>query len=461
MKSTGWIVAAAGALGVALAAGLACSSQKSDIPVAANQLGPDDPLAAGQDLFLHSTWGLEALNAWPTTDFMLNLMKSEPAVFGNQFANFGFLPDPNDDFPLGFKRGSTDPTRVYMTCASCHTARLPDGRIWMGAPNEALDVGRFQIEVDKRWVAAGHPSMLSATTAANDLLTGPGRVQAQASDTDPLVSDDIPVAYDLGQRGWLSKMGTSRDLRSEVYLSLFGFGAGYPDDQHAVVPFPSDDVLASFVSFFGSLDPPAAPAGDPNLIAKGQAVYQSAQCDSCHKLGDLVDEGVVTVDPNANGLDRLPGADPNYPRGSVHTSAIEWATLTGASLPSGDGGTSDAGASDASVDDGGADAGTGVGDGFQAYIAFIVKHHLQISPSDGYVVPDLRGLWASAPYLHNGSVGTLDDLLNPSAARAATFQNDGFTVDTTLSGNASYGHEFGAQLSADDKAALVAYLRSL
>ena len=87
MKSTGWIVAAAGALGVALAAGLACSSQKSDIPVAANQLGPDDPLAAGQDLFLHSTWGLEALNAWPTTDFMLNLMKSEPAVFGNQFAN--------------------------------------------------------------------------------------------------------------------------------------------------------------------------------------------------------------------------------------------------------------------------------------------------------------------------------------------------------------------------------------
>jgi hypothetical protein len=457
------IVVLALALVAAALSPVACSSPAPPVPVAANELAQGDPLAAGQDLFLHSTWGLEALNAWPPTEFMLGLMKSEPAVFGNQFASFGFLPDPNDDFPLGFKRGSVDPSRVYLTCASCHSARLPDGRVWLGAPNEALDVGRLQVEVDKRWVAAGNPSMLSTIDQGRDLQTGPGRIQA-ASDTDPLISDDIPVAYDLGKRGWLSKMGTSNNLRSEVYLSLFGFGAGYPDDQHAVVPFPSDDTLTSFVAYFGSIDPPAAPTGDPSVIARGQAVYQNAQCDSCHKLGDLANEGVVTVDANPNGLDRLPTADPSYPRGSVHTSALEWATLTGATLPGDagdagtDAGTSDAG--DADAGDGG-DGGVSFGDGFAPYIAFIVKHHLQVAGSDGYVVPDLRGLWASAPYLHNGSVGTLDDLLNPATARAPTFQNNGFTVDTTLLGNANYGHEFGTNLSSDDKSALVTYLKSL
>jgi hypothetical protein len=387
---------------------------------------------------------------------MLNLMKSEPEVFGNQFSQFGFVPDPNDDFPVGLKRGSVDPTKVLLICSACHVAKLPDGRVWIGAPNANLDLGRFTLEVNKRWVAAGNPSLIDTVSATKDGELGPGRTPAEQSESDPLIPDDVPAAYNMSKRTWLSKMGNVRDARSEVYLSLFEFGLGYPDSQHAMVPFPSDSDLAPFVEFFTTWDPPTAPPGDANLIAQGKAVYENAKCDSCHHLGALDQQGITTLDMASDGKDRLPGDDPNYPRGSVHTSGLQFADLMGVPLPGADGGAPDGGSA--------ADAGGGglsVGNGFGPVLQFIAKHELNVGSSDGYSVPDLRALWASAPYLHNASVATLDDLLKPSSERATSFVHDGFTIDTTLERNGNFGHEFGTTLSASDRAALVAYLNSL
>jgi hypothetical protein len=95
----------------------------------------------------------------------------------------------------------------------------------------------------------------------------------------------------------------------------------------------------------------------------------------------------------------------------------------------------------------------------------------------------LEGIWAAAPYLHNGSVPTLAELLKPAAARVATFQigasydlvNLGlsvdqpglsFTLSTTAcdargSGNSRCGHEYGTRLPADEKSALLEYLKTL
>lgn len=40
-------------------------------------------------------------------------------------------------------------------------------------------------------------------------------------------------------------------------------------------------------------------------------------------------------------------------------------------------------------------------------------HKAELIPtSNGYIAPPLDGVWATAPYLHNGSVPTLEDLLN-------------------------------------------------
>ena len=96
----------------------------------------------------------------------------------------------------------------------------------------------------------------------------------------------------------------------------------------------------------------------------------------------------------------------------------------------------------------------------------------------------LQGIWAAAPYLHNGSVPTLADLLKPAADRPASFpvgraydltrlglaatQPAGPTSTLTTtgcearnSGNSRCGHEFGVWLSPDDKAALLEYLKTL
>jgi mono/diheme cytochrome c family protein len=95
----------------------------------------------------------------------------------------------------------------------------------------------------------------------------------------------------------------------------------------------------------------------------------------------------------------------------------------------------------------------------------------------------LEGIWAAAPYLHNGSVPTLAELLKPSAQRASKFslgskydiENVGLVVtqDASVptrsvtdcsdlnSGNSRCGHEFGTSLSEQDKKALLEYLKTL
>ena len=94
----------------------------------------------------------------------------------------------------------------------------------------------------------------------------------------------------------------------------------------------------------------------------------------------------------------------------------------------------------------------------------------------------LYGIWATAPYLHNGSVPSLADLLKPAAQRPATFavgpnydttrvglagQQPGAYVRTTTgcdargSGNSRCGHEFGTTLTDAEKAALLEYLKVL
>jgi hypothetical protein len=77
----------------------------------------------------------------------------------------------------------------------------------------------------------------------------------------------------------------------------------------------------------------------------------------------------------------------------------------------------------------------------------------------------LTTLVASAPYLHNGSVPTLEALLETSDIRPATFilgrGQGAFTFDTHLPGNRNTGHEFGTKLSAEEKRDLVAFLKGL
>lgn len=112
-------------------------------------------------------------------------------------------------------------------------------------------------------------------------------------------------------------------------------------------------------------------------------------------------------------------------------------------------------------------------------------HRAQLLPNRGYVAPPLDGIWATAPYLHNASVPTLEDLLN-SPQRPVFWkrifenteanydkekigwkysreisQTDSETYDTTLPGYGNGGHKFGDRLTVEERRAVIEYLKSL
>lgn len=99
-----------------------------------------------------------------------------------------------------------------------------------------------------------------------------------------------------------------------------------------------------------------------------------------------------------------------------------------------------------------------------------------------YKARPLNGIWATAPYLHNGSVPNLFQLLSPPNERSKTFCvgsrefdpknvgfvsddskgcGDYFTFDTNQPGNNNQGHDFAKDLEDDEREALLEFLKTL
>jgi len=107
--------------------------------------------------------------------------------------------------------------------------------------------------------------------------------------------------------------------------------------------------------------------------------------------------------------------------------------------------------------------------------------------TSGYLAVPLTGLWLRAPYLHNGSVPSLMDLLEPPAKRPRRFYRGNdvydparvgfvsdkpsvrraggtytfFPYDTSVPGNGNGGHLHGVDLPPDSKLALLEFLKTL
>lgn len=104
---------------------------------------------------------------------------------------------------------------------------------------------------------------------------------------------------------------------------------------------------------------------------------------------------------------------------------------------------------------------------------------------NGYMAPPLDGIWATAPYLHNGSIPTLEDLLNSSqrpekwkrsfGTAASEYDNEKvgweYTVEsisgssliynTTLPGYGNQGHTYGDDLTEEERKNLIEYMKTL
>jgi mono/diheme cytochrome c family protein len=201
-----------------------------------------------------------------------------------------------------------------------------------------------------------------------------------------------------------------------------------------------DDRFADVLAFINSIEAPSFPETlDSEKVTKGKAIFEG-NCSGCHgTYGNDESYPNLLVD-----LDRV-GTDPVLAQSNfAYTDFIDWYNTSWfAQAP---------------------------------YAA-------QMVPADGYVAPPLDGVWATAPYLHNGSVPDLATLLNsgtrPSYWRktldtndynlenvgwnytAETSKVDNQTYDVSLLGYGNGGHTFGDVLSDEEREDLIEYLKGL
>lgn len=207
------------------------------------------------------------------------------------------------------------------------------------------------------------------------------------------------------------------------------------------------------------LEPPAwpafFPAVDPAKVQRGQPLYVQ-NCAGCHQ------------DP--------PAADACFPTDSVGTDPLRAVNFA---MPLGNGRFTDSVAPLLNRMK------------YAAYETFRIPRDqwstYNVIPDDSviwrvtgqYGVRTLAGAWATAPYLHNGSVPSLYELLLPASRRSTSFPvghpeydpvRVGYSMnapagtvrfDTSLPGNANTGHEYGTNLSEEERMALLEYLKTL
>ncbi len=441
---------------------------------------PED-FANDEDHFKYGSIGSDTLEGNGVPYWMWRAM---PRVCSSKLppgglAAIGVIQEPGMDRPIGFsKRRTGFFDSVGLNCASCHTASVrtsEDGqpRAYLAAASHQLDlwayfnflfecaaspsftVDRVMAEIENmttlspveklvyRFAIKQTPAKLAAQAAElawikQRPLWGPGRVDTFNPYRALVFHVPVP-ATSIGTADFMTLW--SQDSRAGLFVHWDGnnpsveernlsaaLGAGATP---ATLDMPR---LTRIRRWLWNVRPPAYPFPiDYQLASAGKPVYQQ-ECGSCHDPGGKA-FGKVTSN-------RYIGTD-------AHRSDAFDKDMSGLMNK--------------------------IGEGYPwAFQSF--------RPTGGYANHPIDGAWLRAPYLHNGSVPTLRDLLNPAAERPRTFYkgndvydpaNLGFVTtktsangrefflfDTAGPGNGNAGHEYGTHLTAEQKDALLEYLKT-
>jgi hypothetical protein len=410
------------------------------------------------------------------------------------FASLGFISEPNQPLPIGISRRRREGIdHTGLNCAVCHTGTVRDTpaaepRIILGMPAQQLDLQSFvEFVIDCTLDSRLTPASIRATFPARDgpslferalLRAGSlNRLKLQTLDLrnrlGPILKGRVPDwgrgrvdtfnPYKAIQFNWpLAKLPASERIGAADLPSLWnqapreGLNLHWDGDNPSVdernlsaalgagiTPVTADYAgLKRVRDWTWTLKPPAYPyPRDAALSADGERLY-AEHCLSCH--GDhRFRDGVKSGDRlgQVEDIDR------------IGTDAYRLNSYTAAFAAN-------------------------------QYALFPESPYrfAKFRKTRGYANMPLDGIWLRAPYLHNGSVPTLRDLLNPAAERPAVFYRgydvfdqarvgfvstvaraDGrvhFRYDTAIPGNGNGGHAYGTTLSDEEKRAIVEYMKA-
>lgn len=457
----------------------------------------------------------------------------------------GFAVDPRGEGPFGADFG--------LTCAACHTGEIRTGtaRIRIDGGAALADYQAFMTRLAAAFTAtladpakrarfatrigsdpAAVQAELEATVARLDRLEaaartdvpyGRGRLDAFGHILNAVAADalgepanlgspDAPVSYPFlwttpAQRfvQWNGVAGNPLGRNLGEVLGVFGrtdLAGGRPDAFASAALIENLRLLEDWAA---QLKPPPWPENllgriDRAKAAEGETLFK-ANCAGCHggpdyRLTDpaeteggrqwlavtMVPQTVVGTDPRmldnfrsriarSGPLAPLFGGAPLVPAGAVLLATVS------------------------NVVENDLRARNITGDARREYYGWRFAPGAQ-KPQSGWATPPaykagpLAGVWATGPFLHNGSVPTVYDLLSPEDERPARFhvgstrfdparlgfvsdpaalpadERDALSLfDTTLPGNSNRGHAFpgqGAQaLAPAQRLAVIEYLKIL
>jgi hypothetical protein len=411
-----------------------------------------------------------------------------PPGRGSGYAALGFFQEPGHDTPVGFSKKTIGFPRVGFNCAACHsgsyrTAADAPRRLVLTAPSTRVDFQAYirflvacaadpRFTADRILPAIERHTDLSAVQKAlyryviiprtrsglrdyQDRFTwmdsrpewGRGRidpfnpVKFHQLGIDPATdftigNSDMEPLWNMEPKrhNALHWDGLDDDLTEVVLTGAIGDGATSVTGQ-ATDELPVSD-LEKVEAFIRKQPPPKYPfAVNQALADRGEQVF-GQHCASCHEFGGKRTGKVIP----------LPEVGTDRHRLDMWTREA-------------------------------ADRYNDYANGYD----FDFSHFRK---TNGYVAVPLDGVWLRAPYLHNGSVPTVEDLLEPAAKRPRVFwrgydvvdrhrlgfvaqgaaaRRDGFRYDIRVEGNSNQGHEgpkYGTTLPDADKRALVEYLKT-
>jgi mono/diheme cytochrome c family protein len=407
-------------------------------------------------------WGAQAYrDAWRSWDVT---RKVPPADYAQAFQErYGLhaAPYPNHGYPMGLRESYALLTRGITTdCLLCHAGSIA-GQSVIGLGNTSLDI---QALFEDLAVADGRSprlpfvfSNVRGTSEAGamavyllgwrepDLRARTTRLELGLSDD---LCEDTPAWWLLKKKKTMYHTGAG-DARSVRSLMQFMLGP-------LTVPstFPREEpTFADIRAYLLTLEPPKYPFGiDHTLAATGEKLFV-AHCARCHGT-----YGAQSTYPNKIVPLDVIGTDPNRYAGV----SAAFASYYNRSWF-----------------------------GHERHGWLAEDYIARATP--GYQAPPLDGIWATAPYLHNGSVPTVYHVLNSKVrprCYTRSYRTDadaydpvrlGWKVwpvesgadprlssferrkiyDTTLPGRGNQGHTFGDDLTEPERLAVIEYLKTL